>query len=117
MKGHVGAVITSGLAALAIALALLQAAVMIGHGSRNRAPATTAGSGATNRYSAPANRAAVPWPALDKAQDQKPLPPENPEGRKPERRQQEEHRSPAPAPRFKGMPPRLGPQPAHKAVA
>ena len=117
MKGHVGAVLTSGLAALALGLAVLQAAVLIGHGSQRRAPVTAIRTGQTNRYSAPANRAAVPWAPFDKAQDQKPVPPENPEGRSPERRQPVEHRSPAPAPRYRGMPPRLGPQPARKAAA
>ena len=111
-------VLTSGLAALALGLALLQAAV-IAHGTRQQT-IPTARAGATNRYSAPGNRSAVPWgaPFDNKDPAQKPVPAESPEGRSPERRQQqEEHRSPPPPSRFRGMPPRLGPQPARKAAA
>jgi len=115
MKGHLGAVLTSGLAALAVALALLQAAVVVHGAHRNRAPPAVR-AGTSNRYSAPGNRSAVPWVPLDKAQQQKPVPPESPEGRTPERRQQEERRSPPPPSRFHS-PPRLGPQPARRAVA
>ncbi|HZR08408.1 MAG TPA: hypothetical protein VFA79_07490 [Myxococcales bacterium] len=115
MKAHLGAVLTTGLAALALALALLQA-VVASHGIQvAQLPAATP-PGPTNRYSAPGNRSAVPWAPFDKAQDQKPVPPESPEGRSPERRQ-EERRSPPPPSRFRGMPPRIGPHPARKAVA
>jgi hypothetical protein len=116
MKPHLGAVLTSGLAALALALALLQAAV-VAHGAPKAQPPTAIRQGPTNRFSAPGNRSAVPWAPFDKAQDDKPVAPESPEGRTPERRQQEEHRSPPPPSRFRGLPPRLGPQPARKAAA
>jgi hypothetical protein len=112
MKGHLGAVLTSGLAAVALALALLQVAV-VAHGVEKREATTAARTGPTNRYSSPGNRSAIPWVPADKAQ---PLP-ESPEGRTPPRRQQEEHRSPPPPSRFRGVPPRLGPQPARKAAA
>lgn len=114
MRHHLGAVLTSGLAALALALALLQAAVIAQGAPRPQAP-TAIRQSPTSRYSAPANRSAVPWAPVDKAQDQT-LPPESPEGRTPERRQQEEHRSPPPS-RFRGLPPRPGPHPIRKAVA
>ncbi len=116
MKPHLGAVLTSGVAALALALALLQAAVIAQGVPGLRTPTATR-QGPTNQYSAPGNRSAVPWVPFDNAQEQKPVLPESPEGRTPERRQQEEHRSPPPPPRFRGLPPRVGPQPARKAVA
>jgi hypothetical protein len=117
MKGHLGAVLTTGLAAVALALTLLQAAV-VAHGAPKADGATAArSSGQTNRYSAPGGRSGIPWVPADKAQPEKPAPqPESPEGRTPPRRQQEEHRTPPPS-RFRGAPPRLGPQPARKAAA
>jgi hypothetical protein len=116
MKGHLGAVLTAGLAAVALALAVLQAAVVT-HGVTKSEPATAARAGVTNRYSAPGNRSAIPWVPADKAQKEKAVP-ESPEGRSPPRRQQEEeHRSPPPPSRFRGTPPRFGPQPARKAAA
>jgi hypothetical protein len=115
MKGHLGAVLTSGLAAVALALALLQAAV-VAHGVQKPAATTAVRTGQTNRYSAPGNRSAIPWGPADKAQQEKPVP-ESPEGRSPPRRQQEEHRAPPPPSRFRGAPPRPGPQPARKAAA
>jgi len=114
MRVHLGAVLTSGLAAMALALAMLQAAV-VSHGVIKREP-TASRSGQTNRFSAPGGRSAVPWLPQDSLQ-QKPVVPESPEGRTPPRRQQEEqHRSPPPS-RFRNAPPRLGPQPARRAVA
>jgi hypothetical protein len=78
---------------------------------------TASRSGATNRYSAPGGRSAIPWAPPDKAQKEKAPLPEDPEGRTPERRQQDEqHRSPPPS-RFRGLPPRIGPQPVRKAAA
>jgi hypothetical protein len=116
MKGHLGAVLTTGLAAVALALALLQAAV-VAHGAPKMESVTAVRSGPTNRYSAPGGRSGIPWVPADKMQPQKPAPvPESPEGRTPPSRQQEEHRSPPPS-RFRGSPPRLGPQPARKAAA
>ncbi|MGZ6124377.1 MAG: hypothetical protein ACXWLR_05430 [Myxococcales bacterium] len=115
MRHHLGAVLTSGLAALALALALLQAAV-VAHGTPRAESREAIRQGATNRFSAPGNRSPVPWAPDDKAKDEKPVPPESPEGRTPERRQQEEHRSPPPS-RLRGLPPRPGPHPARKAVA
>ncbi len=115
MKGHLGAALTSGLAAMALALTLLQAAVAT-HGVPQQASPTASRSGATNRFSAPGGRSAIPWAPADKTQKQRPLVPEDPEGRTPERRQQEEHRTPPPS-RFRGVPPRIGPQPVRKAAA
>ncbi|MGZ6125818.1 MAG: hypothetical protein ACXWLR_12710 [Myxococcales bacterium] len=117
MKGHLGAVLTSGLAAFALGLALLQAAVVAQGAPRARPPSAAQQDTTTNRHSAPGNRSAVPWAPFDKAQEQKPVLPESPEGRSPERRQQEEHRSPPPPSRFRGMPPRIGPQQPRKAAA
>jgi len=116
MKGHLGAVLTTGIAALALALALLQAAV-VAHGAPKIESVTAARSGPTNRYSAPGGRSGIPWIPAEKLQPRKPGPlPESPEGSTPPNRQQEEHRSPPPS-RFRGSPPRLGPQPARKAAA
>jgi len=116
MKGHLGAVLTTGLAVVALGLALLQAAVVT-HGAPSMESVTAARSGPTNRYSAPGGRSGIPWVPADKAQPQKPAPlPQSPEGRTPPNRQQEEHRSPPPS-RFRGAPPRPGPQPARKAAA
>ena len=116
MKGHLGAALTSGLAAVALALTLLQAAV-VAHGIPRQPSPTASRAGTTNRFSAPGGRSAIPWAPADKVQKEKPPVPEDPEGRTPERRQQEEqHRSPPPS-RFRGVPPRVGPQPVRKAVA
>jgi hypothetical protein len=115
MTGHLGAVLTSGLAAVALALALLQAAV-VAHAAPKHQPATAARTGQTNRYSAPGGRSAIPWtPSPDKAQKNKAAP-ENPEGSTPPQRQQDEHRTPPP-PTYRGAPPRPGPQPVRKAAA
>jgi hypothetical protein len=115
MKGHLGAVLTSGVTAVALALTLIQAAV-VARGAPRFHPATASRTGPSNRFSTPGGRAGIPWVPFDKAQPQKPLAPESPEGRTPPRRQQEEHRTPPPS-RFRGAPPRLGPQPARKAAA
>jgi hypothetical protein len=114
MKGHLGAVLTSGVAAVALALVLLQAAVLA-HGAPRPSAATAARTGPTNRYSTPGGRAGIPWVPFDKALKEKPVVPESPEGRTPPHRQQE-HRSPPPS-RFRGTPPRPGPQPVRKAAA
>src|SRR2546428_2006457 len=115
MRGHLGAALTTGLAAVAVALALFQAAV-VAHGAPRQERATAVRTGQSNRYSAPGGRAGIPWVPADKAPD-KPAPlPEDPEGRSPQRRQQEEHPAPPPS-RFPGAPPRPGPQPVRKATA
>jgi len=111
MRGHLGAALTTGLAAVAVALALFQAAVLT-RGAVKREAST----GQSNRYSSPGGRAGIPWVPADKAPD-KPAPlPEDPEGRSPQRRQQEEHHAPPPS-RLRGTPPRAGPQPVRKAAA
>jgi hypothetical protein len=113
MKGRtVGGLLTSGLVALAFALALLQAAVLAQ--TPRPAPVTTnAPSTPTNRYSAPANRSPIPWtptPAAPKA-----VPPAEREGRTPDQKpQREEHRAPPRTPNFI---PQLGPRPARRALA
>ncbi len=109
MKGHLGAVLTSGLAALALALAVLQAAVIVAHDGGPRAEAVSAARTESNRFSAPGGRAGIPYLPFEKAS-------RPPEGRTPER-QQEEHRTPPPPSRFRSTPPRLGPQPARKVAA
>jgi hypothetical protein len=114
MKGHAGAVLTGGFAAIALALVTLQA-VVLSRGVPRQEP-TAARSNTTNRYSAPGGRAGVPWLPFDKAQPpEKPALPESPEGRKPPQRQ-EQHQSPPPS-RFRSAPPRLGPQRPRTAVA
>ena len=111
MKGHLGAVLTSGLAAVALALALLQAVVLAQSAPRT-VTATVARSGATNRYSVPGGRSGVPYLPFDRPQ---PAEPGNREGRTP--RPQEEHRAPPPPSRLRGTLPHFGPQPARKAAA
>jgi len=106
-KGYLGAVLTSALTAVALALALLQAAV-IAHGAP-RYSSPSAARIETNRFSVPGGRSGVPYlPAFDKT------PP--PEGRSREQ-QQEQHRTPPPPSRFRGAPPRPGPQPARRIAA
>ena len=109
MKGHLGAVLTSGLAAIALALAVLQAAVIVAQSRGPQAEAVTAARTESNRFSAPGGRAGIPYLPFEKASTP-------PEGRTPER-QQEEHRTPPPPSRFRSTPPRLGPQPARKVAA
>ena len=110
MKGHLGAVITSGLAVIALALALLQGAVL--RHSAQKDGAQAAGPAAvtpTNRFSAPGGRSGIPWTPYDKGQ------PADREGRSPPRQQQEEHH--APPARYHNMPPRIGPQVPRKLAA
>ena len=109
MKGHLGAVLTSGLAAVALALTVLQAAVIVAHGRGPPGGVVSAARSESNRFSAPGGRAGIPWLPFEKASTP-------PEGRTPER-QQEEHRAPPPPSRFRSTPPRPGPQPARKVAA
>ena len=108
MKGHLGALMTTGLAAIALALALLQAAVLF-HTAR-RHEATPAGRAQSNRFSVPGGRSGIPWLPFEKAQ-----PPSTPEGRTPEKQQEERH-SPPPS-RQRNIPPAYGPRPQRRAVA
>jgi hypothetical protein len=102
MKGHVGAVITSGLAVLALALALLQATILH-HTAHKDVVHAAAPAVPSNRFSAPGGRSGIPWLPFEKAQ-----PPADREGRSPPRQQQEEHH--APPRRDHSLPPRFGPQ-------
>lgn len=112
MKGHLGAVLTCGLGAVAVALALLQIAVLVQSAPRY-VEATVARSGASNRYSVPGGRSGIPFLPFDKAQP--PLPPADREGRTPAR--PPEHHSPPPVRPRGGTPPQLGPHPARKLTA
>lgn len=109
MKRHLGAVLTSGLAAVALALALLQAAVLL-HGATRRT-VVPPGRAQSNRYSAPGGRSGVPYLPFEKA----PPAATTPEGRTPEK-QPEERRSPPPA-RQRNFPLPAGPRPSRRAVA
>jgi len=113
MKGHAGVVLTAGLAAVALALALLQA-VVVAHGATRSVQVTATRSGTTNRYSAPAGRSGVPWLPFEK--EKAPEVPASPEGSKPGPQRQEEHHAPPPS-RFRSAPPRLGPQRPRSAGA
>src|SRR5437588_432787 len=93
MKGHLGALLTTGLAAIALVLALLQAAVLF-H-SAPRYQASSAARGQSNRFSVPGGRSGVPWMPFDKAQP----PSTTPEGRSPEKQQEERHSPPPSRPR------------------
>jgi hypothetical protein len=119
MQGRAGVVLTAGLALMALALATLQAVVVAHHDRRYEQRVTAAGapSAPANRFSAPGGRSGIPWVPFDKAQPPaKPLVPESPEGRTPPPARQEEHRSPPPS-RFRGAPPKMGPQRPRSAVA
>jgi hypothetical protein len=113
MKGHVGAVLTAGVAALALALALLQAAV-IAHATPRYPAASASRTGPSNRFSLPGGRSGVPWlPFDDKAPAAPDLKPR--EGGSPAK-QPEEHRPPPP-PSRRSVPPSFGPHPPRRAVA
>ena len=109
MKGHLGAVLTSGLAAVALALTALQAVVLITPAGGVHEGAVSAARSESNRFSAPGGRSAIPYLPFEKASTP-------PEGRTKER-QQEEHRTPPPPSRFRSTPPRIGPQPARRVAA
>src|SRR5437667_11404055 len=110
MRGHLGAVLTSGLAAVALALALLQA-IVLAHGAPRYPEVTAARSGTSNRYSVPGGRSGIPFIPFEKARPQDPAN----QGQTPQR-QQEEHRSPPPS-RMRAFPPHPGPQQARKLAA
>ena len=112
MRGHLGAVLTSGLAAVALALAVLQAAVLLAHGGGPQAEALSSARterSESNRFSAPGGRAGIPYLPFEKTSAP-------PEGRTPERQQEEQHPPPPPS-RFRSTPPRTGPQPARRVAA
>ena len=109
MKGHLGAVLTSGLAAVALALAVLQAAVLLAHGGGPQAEAVSTARTESNRFSAPGGRAGIPYLPFEKTSAP-------PESRTPER-QQDELRPPPPPSRFHSTPPRMGPHPARRVAS
>jgi len=116
MKGHLGAVLTTALSALALALALLQLAVL-SRSAPHYAAAPSVRGGVTNRYSIPGGRSGIPYLPLEKARPQ-PAEPGSREGRTPQRPQDEHHEHNAPPPaRFRSVPQQPGPQPARKLTA
>jgi hypothetical protein len=115
MKGHLGAVMTSGLAAVALALALLQAAVLA-HSAPRRQAVSSVRPGPTNRYSIPGGRSGIPWLPFD-AQKAQPEDRKSREGRSPVTKPPEEHRAPPPTRQQRMFPPGNGPHPARRAAA
>ena len=115
MKGHLGAVMTSGLAAVALALALLQAAVLAHSASRHQA-VSAARPRPTNRYSVPGGRSGIPWLPFN-AQKAQPEDPKSREGRSPVTKPPQEHRAPPPSRQQRMLPPSNGPHPARRAAA
>jgi hypothetical protein len=109
MQGRLGAVLTSGFAAIAIALALLQVFVI----SRIQVRAAQASANPltpSNRFSVPGGRSAIPWLPFERAQPD--------EARTRPVQKQQERRPPTPPPsRYHSYPPRIGPSPARKAAA
>ena len=101
MRGHLGAVLTSGLAAVALALATLQL-VVLAHSASPQLASASVPQGPTNRYSIPGGRSGIPWLPGDHRINTPPQP-QSPGGQK-----QEERRSPAP-PRLR--PPQFEPGP------
>jgi hypothetical protein len=116
MKGHLGAVLTSGLAAVALALALLQAVVLAHASPRGLTAEAQIPGGASNRFSVPGGRSGIPWLPFD-AQRAQPADPKSREGRSPGAKPPSEHRTPPPSRQRGGMPPSLGPRPARRAAA
>lgn len=113
MQGRAGALLTSGLAALALSLAFLQAMVMA-HGvpTLEVAAAATRAPAPSNRYSAPGGRSGVPYMPFD---EKSAVPqPQNSEDRATP--PPKEHHTPPPS-RFRSAPPRMGPQAPRKATA
>ena len=117
MKGHVGAVLTSGLAAVAMALALLQV-IVLAHASPKQVSAeASVPPGASNRYSVPGGRSGIPWLPHGAEKRSQPPNPGSREGRSPGMKPPEEHRTPSPS-RQRGIsPPSYGPRPARRAAA
>src|SRR5437870_11922529 len=113
MKGHVGAVLTSGLSAIALALALFQVMVLANSHPRPMTAQAVAPSGSTNRYSMPGGRSGIPWDNPDHRS--LPATPGSREGRSPGVKPPEEHRAPPPS-RQRGLVP-SGPRPARRAAA
>ncbi len=108
MKGHLGAVLTSGLSAVALALTMLQAAVVFAHAR----PLTTQVSaitpaGPSHRFSAPAGRSGSPY------QWNPGEPPARPQ---PDTQQKRDEPRRAP-PRSRGGLPEQGPRPARRLSA
>ena len=109
MKGHLGAVLTSGVAALALALAVLQAAVVFAHASTTaNAEVSSAACPARpgHRFSAPGGRSGIPyqWNAEPPARAQ-------PDTH--EKREEPRHTPP----RSRGGLPEQGPRPPRKVTA
>lgn len=117
MKGHVGAVLTSGLSAVALALALLQAIVLAHASPRQLSAQAMAPPGASNRYSIPGGRSGIPWLPFETGKRAEPAKPGSREGRSPGMKPPEEHPAPPPS-RQRGVnPPSYGPRPARRAAA
>jgi len=106
MKGHLGAIMTSGLAAVALALALLQA-IVVACSSHRAQEVTAARSGQTNRYSVPGGRSGIPLLPFDKSRKPEQSPPLH----------EERRLSPPPPSRMRAVPPHLGPQQPRKMAA
>jgi len=113
MKGQtLGGVLTSGLLALALGLALLQAAVLA-QTPASQPVSAAAPPGATNRYSAPGGRSGIRWTPNAPPPPAKAAPSER-EGRTPDQKPpREEHRAPL---RNPGFVPQVGPRPARRAL-
>ncbi len=110
MKGHLGAVLTSGLTALAIVFAVLQAAVLVAHTRTTGAQVSeaTVPAAATHRFSVPGGRSAIPyqWNSAD------PAPPRP----QPDTQQKREEPRRTP-PRSRGTLPERGPRPPRRVAA
>jgi hypothetical protein len=116
MKGHVGAVLTSGLAAVALALALLQAVVLVHSAPRRGSLQAMARPGGSNRYSVPGGRSGIPWLPFEAEKRAQPPAPGSREGRS-RVKPPEEHRAPPPSRQRGTNPPSYGPRPARRAAA
>jgi hypothetical protein len=116
MKGRLGAVLTSGLTVVALALALLQVLVLAHSAPRQWTAEAQIPAGPSNRFSAPGGRSGIPWMPFDAPKPQ-PAEPKGREGRSPAAKPPEERQVPPPS-KMRGIhPPTFGPRPARRAAA
>lgn len=108
MKGHLGAILTSGLSAVALILALLQAAVIFTHArpAEDEISSASAPSRPSHRFSAPGGRSGIPYPWNPEPADRLQPDPQ-------QKREEPRH----PPPRSRGGLPEQGPRPVRKVSA
>ena len=109
MKGHLGAVLTTGLMAMAFLLLLLQAVVLLRTTPRPEV-AISAPVGRSSRFSMPGGRSGIPWQWQEDPRARPAPAGQAPQSKPPAERQR------ATPPR-RNFTPEQGPRPARRAVA